>query len=51
MELNDLILLAAAPIYARNVAHMSTSEARTRAIKEAKRLWEEALKQDKEEEL
>ncbi len=43
MELNDLIFLAAAAIYATRInKNMST------AVKLAKMLWAEVIKQDKE---
>jgi hypothetical protein len=50
MELNELILLAAAavfvnkPVYTESVQHR-----RTEAVKEAKSLWAEVLRQEREE--
>lgn len=52
MELNDLILLAAASLYPHCFERtpFATSEsARRAAVLQAKALWTEVLRQDKEE--
>ena len=46
MELNQLILLAAAPIYANLIESMQSDNARINAIVEAKQLWLEVLRQE-----
>jgi len=48
MELNDLIALMAAPLYVEFRKTLLSKEARERAMKEARELWDEVLKQDKE---
>ena len=49
MELNELIALTAAPLYVEFQKTLFSNRARERAVKEAKELWREILKQDKED--
>jgi len=49
MELIDLIMLSAASLFPYYSAHNETDKAREKAVKQAKLIWKEVLKQKHED--